>query len=239
MQTVRRRRTSWAVAASVAAHLGVLIAVLSQRPTLRIPVEPGGPPEAIIPLLILPRTPPPVAGQGVRPAPIQLHRRQRRNLPEAPPVGPLVTPTARPMETQTPAAPGPPAGRPSPQPTPPADAVRATLRTTLGCTEARMAGLTQEDRANCLERLGRGAGEAAYLQPAMSAEKRALLDQAGAAKMAQKQAAERAAPSARTAPEPADYDGEPNTGGAGQSAYGAIDHAPSKRAAQKLGPLPP
>jgi hypothetical protein len=238
MQTVRRRRTSWAVAASVAAHLGVLIAVLSQKPTLRIPVEPGGPPEAIIPLLILPRTPPPVAGQGVRPEPIQLHRRQRRNLAEAPPVAPLVSPTARPAETQAP-APALAAARPSPQPAPPADAVRAILRTTLGCTEARMAGLTQEDRVNCLERLGRGAGEAAYLQPALSAEKRALLDQAGAAKLAQKQAAERPAPSARTAPEPADYDGEPITGGAGQSAYGPIEHAPSKRAAQKLGPLPP
>jgi hypothetical protein len=117
--------------------------------------------------------------------------------------------------------------------------VRATLRTTLGCTEARMAGLTQEDRASCLERLGRGAREAAYLPPVLSAEKRALLDQAGAAKLAQKQAAEGAAPRARLAPEPADYDGEPATGGAGQSAYGPLEHRPSKRAAQKLGPLPP
>nr|MEA2798828.1 hypothetical protein [Phenylobacterium sp.] len=238
MQTVRRRRTSWAVAASIAAHLGVLIAVLSQRPTLRIPVEPGGPPEAIIPLLILPRTPPPAAGRGARPAPIQLHRRQRRSLPEAPPVAPLVTPTARPAEPQAP-APASAAVRASPQPAPPSDAVRATLRTTLGCTEARVAGLTQDDRANCLERLGRGAREAAYLPPALSADKRALLDQAGAAKLAQKLAAERAAPGARVAPEPADYDGEPATGGAGQSALGPIEHRPSKRAAQKLGPLPP
>jgi hypothetical protein len=203
MQTVRRRRTSWAVAASVAAHLGVLIAVLSQRPTLRIPVEPGGPPEAIIPLLILPRTPPPVAGQGPSPTPIQLHRRQRRSTPEASAVAPLVAPRARPVETQAPAA-APAAVRPSPQPAPPAEAVRATLRTTLGCTEARMAGLTQEDRANCLERLGRGAREAVYLPLALSPDKRALLDQAGAAKLAQKLAAERAAPSARTSPEPAD-----------------------------------
>jgi hypothetical protein len=238
MQTVRRRRSSWAVTASVAAHLGVLIAVLSQRPTLRIPVEPGGPPEAIIPLLILPRTPPPLAGDGAKPAPIQLHRRQQRHLPEAPPVAPLIAPTVTPSETPAPTL-APAAARPSPQPAPPADAVRATLRTTLGCTEARMAGLTFEDRASCLERLGRGAREAAYLPPALTAEKRAFLEQAGAAKLAQKAAAERAAPSARTAPEPADYDGEPATGGAGQSAYGPIEHRPSKRAAQKLGPLPP
>ncbi|WP_372786969.1 hypothetical protein [Phenylobacterium sp.] len=238
MKLVRRGRTSWAVAASIAAHLGLLIAVLLQKPTLRIPAEPGGPPEAIIPLLILPRTPPPLAGAGAKPAPIQLHRRQQRNLPDAPPVAPLVTPSAKPAEAPV-QAPAPVALRPSLQPAPPADPVRATLRTTLGCSEARMAGLTPDDRANCLERLGRGAREAAYLPPVLSADKRALLDQAGAAKLAQRAAAERAAPTARTAPEPADYDGEPAVGGAGLSAYGPIEHKPSKRAAPKLGPLPP
>jgi len=235
MQTGRRRRTSWAVAASVIAHLGVLTAALLQRPVLHIPVEPGGPPEAIIPVLILPRTPAPAAGRGAKPAPIQLHRRQLRNLPPPPSVAPLVVPIAKPAETVAP-APAPAVLRPAPEPAPPSDAVRATLRTSLGCSETRMAGLTREDRAGCLERLGRGARDEAYLPPVLSAEKRAALDQAGGAKLAQKAAAERAAPTARIAPEPADYDGEPYIG---QSALGPMEHKPSKRAAPKLGPLPP
>lgn len=238
MQTVRRRRTSWAVAASIAAHLGVLTAVLLQRPTLQIPVEPGGPPEPIIPVLIMPRTPPPPVGRGGRPTPIQLHRRQQPNLPPPQTVTPLVVPPPKPIETPAPTfAPSP--LRAAPQPTPAGDAVRATLRTTLGCTEARFASLSRDERAGCLERLGRGAHEEAYLPAAFSPEKRALLDQAGAAKMAQRNAAERAAPTARTAPEPADYDGEPTTGGAGLSALGPIEHKPSKRAATKLSPLRP
>ncbi|HEY2358021.1 MAG TPA: hypothetical protein VGH86_11260 [Phenylobacterium sp.] len=238
MATARRRQTSWAVFASIAVHLGVLAAILSQRPMLRVPVEASGPPQAVIPILILPRTPPPVAGRGLRPAPIQLHRRQQPNLPPAPPVAPFVIPTIKPAETPEP-SPGPATPRAPLQPPPPSDAVRATLRTTLGCTEARLPGVTREDRVGCLERLGRGARDEAYLPPVLSSEKRATLDQAGAAKMAQKGAAERAAPSARINPEPADYDGEPATGGAGQSALGAIEHKPSKRAAPVLGRLPP
>ena len=96
MQTAKGRRRSWAIVASVLAHLGVLTAVLSQHPTLTIPVEPGGPPEAIIPLLILPRTPAPLASRGAKPAPIQLHRRAPRNQPMEPPVAPVVIPPPRP-----------------------------------------------------------------------------------------------------------------------------------------------
>ena len=163
MQTAGRRRTNWAIAASIAAHLGLLTAVLLQRPTLKIPVEPGGPPVAIIPILIMPRTPAPLAGHGARPAPIQLHRRPQRNLPAETPVAPLVVPTAKPAEVATPA---PAAASPriaAPAPAPP-EAVRATLRATLGCNEARLAGLSREERAGCLERLGRGAGDAPYLR---------------------------------------------------------------------------
>ena len=47
MLTARRRRSSWAVAASVVAHLGVLTAVVLQHPTLTIPTEPSGPPQIL------------------------------------------------------------------------------------------------------------------------------------------------------------------------------------------------
>jgi len=236
MPTARRRRTSWAIGASVVAHLIVLVVVLLQRPTLRIPVEPSGPPEAIIPILILPRAPAPAASHGSAPAPIQLHRRPPRNAEEFPPIAPLIVPTQeKPVEAQ-------PQGRIEPAPkaqTAPAvsaDAVRATLRATLGCSDSKLAGFTREERAGCAERLGRGARDDAYLAPALSPEKRALLDQAGAAKMARKNAAERPMAAGHNPPQPADYDGEPDIP---QSALGPIARTPSKRAAPVLGRLPP
>jgi hypothetical protein len=117
--------------------------------------------------------------------------------------------------------------------------VRATLRTTLGCTEQRMAAMGREERAGCLERLGRGAQDAPYLAPPLSPEKRGLLEQAGAAKMAQKLAAERALPGAvpeTGKAEPQDYSGEPDVA---TNAVPAHSHPPSKRAAKVLGRLPP
>ncbi|MFI4966914.1 MAG: hypothetical protein ACHP9T_16310 [Caulobacterales bacterium] len=235
MQTPRRL-ISWAVVASIVVHLGLLTAVLLQRPVLTIPNQPGGPPEAIIPVLILPRAPPRMSGKGATPAPpIQLHRRPQRNLPAETPVAPLVVPLARSAEGPT-QAPSPAAPTASLMPPAPPDAVRATLRATLGCTETRVPGLTREDRAGCLERFGRGAREAAYLSPALGAEKRALLDQAGAAKLAQKAAAEQPLPGGHNKPGPQDYSGEPAV------ATNVLDppgHSPSKRAAQALHPLPP
>jgi len=236
MPTARRRRTSWAIGASVVAHLAVLVVVLLQRPTLRIPVEPSGPPQAIIPILILPRVPAPAAGHGSAPAPIQLHRRPPRNADDFPPIAPLIVPTEeKPAEAPSPAR-VEAAPKAQAAPAVPADAVRATLRATLGCADARLAGLSREERAGCAERLGHGAREDAYLAPALSADKRALLDQAGAAKMARKNAAERPMAAGHNPPQPADYDGEPDIP---QGALGPIARTPSKRAAPVLGRLPP
>src|SRR4051794_23432773 len=95
MQTARRRRTSWAVTASVIAHVAVVVVLASQQPTLHMPVEPGGPPAPIIPILLMPRTPPPVAGREARPAPIRLHRRAQRASPEETPVVPVVIPATK------------------------------------------------------------------------------------------------------------------------------------------------
>lgn len=238
MQTALRRRRSWATAASVLAHLGVLTVTLLQHPTLTIPNEPGGPPVAIIPLLILPRTPAALAGHGRRPAPIQLHRRPQRNLPAEVPVAPAILPTPKPVDAlvnvQTPTTP-----RPSQSAAAPSDAVRATLRTTLGCTEDRMMLMSRDDRAGCQERLGRGARDTPYLAPALSPDKRALLDEAGDAKMARKLAAERPLPGALPQTgraEPQDYSGEPDVA---TNAVPAHSHPPSKRAARVLAPLRP
>lgn len=235
MLTARRRRSSWAVAASVLAHLGVLTAVLLQHPTLTIPIEPGGPPEAIIPVLILPRTPPPMGGRGVKPAPIQLHQRLLHTTPEQAPVAPVVIATPKPVETPV-QAPGPVTAREAPQALPPpSDAVRATLRTTLGCTDIR---LSREERAGCQERLGRGARDAPYFAQPMAGEKRAAYDEAGAAKLAARATLER--PLSRPGPpQPTDYDGNPYMSGAGQDILGPVNLPPSKRAAPKLRPLPP
>lgn len=235
MLTAIRRRGAWAIAASILAHLGVLTAVLLQHPTLVIPVEPSGPPEAIIPILILPHAPPPAAGQAAKPAPIQLHRRQLRNMPTETPVAPVVIAPPKPAEAPAP-APGPPAPKEPPAPPPPSAAVRATLRTTLGCTDLKAPGLTREERAACLERLGRGARDAPYFGQPLSAEKRAALDQAGSAKLANRAALEGHAPTQEGITLPSSYDGEPDLP---HNALPAPTHPPSKRAAQKLGPLPP
>jgi hypothetical protein len=237
LTAIRRRRGAWAIAASILAHLGVLTVVLLQHPTLVIPVEPSGPPEAIIPILILPRTPPPAAGQGAKPTPIQLHRRQLRNLPAETPVAPVVIAPPKPAEAP-PQAPAPPAPKEAPTPPPPSNAVRATLRTTLGCNDLKLPGLSREDRTACLERLGRGARDAPYLAQPLSAEKRAALDQAGAAKLANRARLE-APMGAPGPPQPSDYDGDPYVSGAGATIFGPVTHPPSKRAAPKLGPLPP
>ena len=62
----------------------------------------------MIPVLILPRTPPPNATPGAKPSPIRLHRRPQRFADEPPPIAPLVTPTeTRTAEERAAAAPGP------------------------------------------------------------------------------------------------------------------------------------
>src|SRR4051812_38780827 len=94
----RRHRASWTLAASVAAHLAVLTVVALQRPTLTVPVEAAGPPEAIIPVLLMPRTPPPASAPGgARPTPVRLHQRTLRKLPPELPVPAVTLPAAKPV----------------------------------------------------------------------------------------------------------------------------------------------
>ncbi|RAK52464.1 hypothetical protein DJ021_18385 [Phenylobacterium hankyongense] len=239
MQTASRRRTISALAASAAAHLVLLTVLALQAPMLRVPPEVGGPPEPVIPILIMPRVPPAAAGTGTRPAPIQLHRRPQRNLPPALPLPPLVVAPAKPEDSA--AAPKTSGPTLTPPPPAPPESVRSALRTTFGCTEAQMAGLSQSERERCLETLGRGARDAPFLPPGagLSRDKRAAFDKAAADKDTRKTAMDRPAAGATTLPAPSDYDGEPYQSGAGASALGPQSFPSSKRAAPKLDRLPP
>jgi len=163
MQTAKRRRTTWAIATSVIAHLTVAIVLLLQRPMLVIPQGESGPPEAIIPILIVPKTPPPAAGRSTRPAPIRLHRRPQPFLPPEAPTAPIAPPTP-PTPAAAPApAPGPPTFHPSPLPEGPKGDLRTALRHgTVGCANPQAVGLTRAERELCDEKFGKGAKDAAF-----------------------------------------------------------------------------
>jgi hypothetical protein len=91
----------------VAGHAVLATLLVLNAPRLRIPEMRSGPPEAIIPVLIMPRTPPPAAQPGAAPTQIRLHRRATRFSDEPPPVAPLVAPVeAKPAERAS-QAPGP------------------------------------------------------------------------------------------------------------------------------------
>ena len=242
MQTARRRRTIIATAISAVAHVAVLTVVALQAPMLRIPPQERGPPEAIIPILIMPRTPPPT-GSNTRPAPIRLHRRPQRNLPPELPVAPLPAPAPAASAAPAPSRPQAPL-HPAPQPEGPKGDVRAALRhSPVGCSNGLAVGLNRAERDLCDESLGKSAREAEFIAPsvAMSPAKRALLDQAAAAKEAAIRRKEAPLTSSLSKPfvEPSDYDGEPYITGSGASAIGQVTYPPDKKAAKKLGRLPP
>jgi hypothetical protein len=131
---------------------------------------------------------------------------------------------------------------PAPMPEGPKGDVKAALRhSPVGCANDLAVGLSRVERELCDESLGKGAKDTEFIPPGvgMTPAKRALLDQAAAAKEAHKANMEREGPPAMSKPEPADYDGEIYTSGAGASAVGPSTHKPSTRAAKKLGRLPP
>lgn len=179
MHRAGRRRTLWAVTASVIAHAAVLGVLAVQRPMLRIPEEPGGPPEAIIPVLILPRVPPPAANSGARPSEVRLHRRPQRFAPPELPVAPLIVPTA---PTTAAPKPGPVTVQPAPAPAGPPDQMRAALRLVVGCADPDAAKLTPAERDRCNERLGAGAKTAPFEGMGMAAAKQSAFDRAAAHK---------------------------------------------------------
>ena len=182
MQTAARRRTTWAIAASLIAHALVLGVAAVQAPTLFVPQEETGPPEPIIPILLMPRTPPPADGTPA-PSPIRLHQRALRPLPDEqdrPP--PVVIPQA------PPATPAPPPGPVTTEAVPAEVQQKADVRTALqgliGCRDPDSPGLTPEQRDRCRQRLAVGSKDAPYLGSGASAAKQQLLTAAGAKKEA-------------------------------------------------------
>ena len=158
MRPARRRRTLIVVLISALAH-GALIAILATyAPRLVLPRESAGPPQAVIPVLIIPSAPPPIGGPAGKPTPIRLHQRAQRFAPEEVPIPPLVTPEAPP--TRAPPAPGPTVIAPPP-PDPVGVNARQALRGVVGCSNPDAVGLTREEREKCNDKFAvdRGAGE--------------------------------------------------------------------------------
>jgi len=183
MQTAKRRRTTLAVTASLIAHVAVGIVVLLQHPTLQMQVGEQGPPEAIIPVLILPKTPPAAAGKVAQLAPIRLHRRPQPFVP--PDVTPAPIAPPKPL-APAPAAAGPrapPALHPAPEPEGLKGDVRTTLRQSyVGCANQNAVGLNRAERDLCDEKFGKGAKDAEFAGLGLKGDKQRLLDAAGARK---------------------------------------------------------
>ena len=179
MMTAKRRRTTWAIAASAIAHLAAVIVVLLQRPTLPLPEQERGPPEAIIPILIMPRTPPPAAGRLAQPSPIRLHRRPQRFVPPEVPTAPIAPATPPAPTIAAPGPRGPPALHPAPEPEGPKGDVRTALRHgEPGCANPDAVGLTKAERDLCNEKFGKGAKSAPFLGLGLAGDKQRLLDAA-------------------------------------------------------------
>jgi len=167
------------MALSIGLHAVVLTALALHAPKLVIPREQAGPPEPIIPILIMPRTPPAPPGAAHPPAPIRLHRRQLRH--EAPP--PQEQPFVAPPQIKTPPPPAPKAPvqpRITVQPSPGAQLSNTLRRGLVGCANPEL--LSPTDRERCIERLGRGAREAPYIAAPIAPEKQADFERAAQAK---------------------------------------------------------
>lgn len=190
MPKARRRLYPIAIGLSVAAHAVVLTLLAFHAPKLMRPHEQAGPPEPVIPVLIMPRTPPAPPG-AEKPAPIRLHRRQLRPGAPPPAVEPFVPPPSIPAPKAQPGRP-PAAPRFTVQPSPGAQ-LSATLRGgVVGCANPSL--LSKSERERCQEKLGRGAAEAPPLAPAGDP----ALDRAAAAQDASRRAREAAVPPGTT-----------------------------------------
>jgi hypothetical protein len=136
----------------------------------------------VIPILIMPRVPPPAsAAPGTAPQPqeIRLHRRKQAFVGEPPPVVPLIAP-APPAPKSAPPPIGPRVlALPSPESAVAANA-RNALRGVLGCANAKLVGLSREERQKCEDQLATGAKAADFPGLGLDAGKAAGLAAAGA-----------------------------------------------------------
>jgi hypothetical protein len=178
-RTRRSRRTvsTAATAISVAVHALLLSALWLYAPRFEHPRESAGPPEPVIPVLILPRPPPAPPGSHEKPQPIRLHRRRLHpELPETPEVAPLVAPRAPEQPPEAPGAQAHVRPRATVQPSPSGQIAAALRASPVGCANLDL--LSPDEREACLARLGRGAAGAPYLPPMVDRGKQAALDEA-------------------------------------------------------------
>ena len=176
MARARRRLNATAMALSIVAHAVVLTMLAFHAPRLMPPQEQAGPPEPVIPILIMPRTPPAPPG-AEPPRPIRLHQRKlRRDIPE-PDIAPLIIP---PRLAVPPPAPPRTAARPrvNVQPSPAERATAALRNSLVGCANPEL--LSPGERDRCNERLGRGALAATHQGPPVDPS----IERAGAAREA-------------------------------------------------------
>ncbi len=236
MHRAWRRLRSWVISTSIVAHLGLIAAADLHRSTLTISIDPGGPPQAIIPWLMLPQPP---SGHGVKLAPIALHRRPHQSGVYETPIAPIQALAIKPTESPQPVQMPPSASQLTLLPAATPDALRATPGTKLGCRVRGILSLTREERSVWMERPGRGAREETYLAAAISADKQAPLEAAGAAKMARKLTAARALPGAAPDTGKAELQDDSGQPDVATNAVATPLHPPSMRAAKRLGRLPP
>lgn len=181
------------MALSIAAHAVVLTALALHAPMLVRPHEEAGPPEPVIPVLIMPRVPPALPGSAEKPRPIRLHRRQLRHDITTPNVEPFVPPVSVPAPRPAPAR---PVAQPriSVQPSPAAQLSAALRGGRIGCANPSL--LSAAEREKCLELLGRGAAEAPNLGPPADAD----FERAAAARDANRRDREGGVPAGLSAP---------------------------------------
>lgn len=158
MASAHRSRSIGIAAASLAVHAALLTLVALHAPRLIAPPVASGPPDAVIPVLLVARLPPPHTARNAQSTPIRLHRRPQRFADEVLPVAPLILPAA---ETRAPApVEGPRTAAPDPTQGAVTVNARNALRSRMGCNSP---GLTRAERERCLERLGAGARDVPFL----------------------------------------------------------------------------
>ena len=176
MSAVRRRRSIAIALGSGAVHALVLTLVAVHAPQLRILPTTSGPPQAIIPVLIVPRVPRLSTASGTQPAEIRLHRRPQRFAPIPDDVKPLIIAkpsVARPTSTEGPRT------APSPsQPDPLTTNARTALRGKVGCANASAVGLTRAEREACEDQFAAGARDADFKGLGLERGKALMLRQA-------------------------------------------------------------